>query len=99
MFELRAFINDIDIKLKHLVVLSADIAMTMVPQKLSGKFANINDLNNNIHRRENLVKNAKILTNWIYKKKNRDSIYCSQITTTTINPPALGSDRANRASN
>ena len=48
MFEVRAFMKDFENKLKHIAVLSADMALTMVPQKLSGKFTNINDLNNHI---------------------------------------------------
>lgn len=91
MLEMRAYMRDLENKLKHMSVLSADIALTMVPQKLSGKFANVNDLNKNIQRRENLVHNAKILTNWIYKKRPQNNMFYSQITTTTINPPPLGS--------
>lgn len=64
---MQAALSDLENKLKHIAVLSADIATSMVPKKLSGKFQNVNDLNNHINRRETLVQNAKILTNWIYK--------------------------------
>lgn len=48
IFEIKSFLSDLDNKLKHVAVLSADMALTMVPQKLSGKFTNINDLNSHI---------------------------------------------------
>ena len=58
--------------------------MTIVPEKTSGKFTNINQLNGSIHRREKLVQHAKIMTNWIYKRaKPRNKRDVSQMTNTT----------------
>ena len=53
--------------LKHLSVLQADMAMSLLPEKTSGAFKTAADLNNSIKKREQLLDHAQIMCNWIYK--------------------------------
>ena len=54
--------------LKHLAVLQADMAISLLPEKTSGTFKTAADLNNAIKKREQLMEHAKIMCNWIYQK-------------------------------
>lgn len=66
--QVRHCISGLEEKLKHMSVLQAEIAMSLLPAKTSGTFQNVTDLNNSIKAREKLLGHAKLLCKWMYKK-------------------------------
>ena len=66
--QVRRVLQGFDEKLKHMSVLQAEIATSLVPTKTSGTFQNVADLNNSIKNREKLLDHAKIFCKWMYRK-------------------------------
>ena len=59
-------IGGIEEKLRLMSVLQAELAMSLCPQKTSGGFQNVGDLNNSIKQREKLLNHAKLLCKWMF---------------------------------
>lgn len=63
----RRALHGLDEKLRHLSVLQAEIAMSLVPAK-GGAFQNVTELSSSLKKRERLLGHAKLLCKWIYKR-------------------------------
>ena len=57
----------LNVKLKHVSVLQAEMAEQLIPPKVSSNFKDAQDLKASNIKKEKLSKQAKIICNWIYK--------------------------------
>ena len=70
MDEVRAAMREYDEKLKHISVFASELANVLLPEKLSSKFENQDDLNGSIRQRGELIQQGKLITNWIMRTSN-----------------------------
>ena len=57
--EVRADMREYDEKLKHMSVFASELANILLPEKLSSKFGNQDDLNSSIRQRGELIQQGK----------------------------------------
>ena len=72
--EIEAKMEEYESKMRHVTVFTSELANILLPEKLSCRFTNQDDLNRSIKRREEVIQQGKYLTNWIMKSASSESL-------------------------
>lgn len=69
MADLRDLINAVNVRLKHVSVLTSEIAKANVPSKASSSFKSGENINTTLQKKDFLSRQAQIVNQWITDTK------------------------------